>query len=148
MANYINNYPEPIVGSNEFFHNMEVYVESQHHRGRPYIGEYLDETNGAWLMGDRERSRYYNHSTFNDLMITGIIGFRPQADGSIIVNPLVPEGKWDYFCLDNVMYHGKNISVVYDKTGSHYRHGKGLILLVNGKKVAQRDTLGKLEYKL
>ena len=46
------------------------------------------------------------------------------------------------------MYHGKNISVVYDKTGSHYRHGKGLILLVNGKKVAQRDTLGKLEYKL
>ena len=99
-------------------------------------------------MGDRERSRYYNHSTFNDLMITGIIGLRPQADGSIIVNPLVPEGKWDYFCLDNVMYHGKNISVVYDKTGSHYRHGKGLILLVNGKKVAQRDTLGKLEYKL
>ena len=81
-------------------------------------------------------------------MITGIIGLRPQADGSIIVNPLVPEGKWDYFCLDNVMYHGKNISVVYDKTGSHYRHGKGLILLVNGKKVAQRDTLGKLEYKL
>ena len=148
MANYINNYPEPIVGSNEFFHDMEVYVESQHHRGRPYIGEYLDETNGAWLMGDRERSRYYNHSTFNDLMITGIVGLRPQADGSIIVNPLVPEGKWDYFCLDNVMYHGKNISVVYDKTGSHYRHGKGLILLVNGKKVAQRDTLGKLEYKL
>ena len=148
MANYINNYPEPIVGSKEFFHDMEVYVESQHHRGRPYIGEYLDETNGAWLMGDRERSRYYNHSTFNDLMITGIVGLRPQADGSIIVNPLVPEGKWDYFCLDNVMYHGKNISVVYDKTGSHYRHGKGLILLVNGKKVAQRDTLGKLEYKL
>ena len=148
MANYINNYPETIVGSNEFFHDMEVYVESQHHRGRPYIGEYLDETNGAWLMGDRERSRYYNHSTFNDLMITGIVGLRPQADGSIIVNPLVPEEKWDYFCLDNVMYHGKNISVVYDKTGSHYRHGKGLILLVNGKKVAQRDTLGKLEYKL
>ena len=73
---------------------------------------------------------------------------RPQADGSIIVNPLVPEEKWDYFCLDNVMYHGKNISVVYDKTGNHYRHGKGLILLVNGKNVAQRDTLGKLEYKL
>ena len=147
MANYINNYPEPIVGSKEFFHDMEVYVESQHHRGRPYIGEYLDDTNGAWLMGDRERSRYYNHSTFNDLVITGIVGLRPQADGSIIVNPLVPEGKWDYFCLDNVRYHNHNITVVYDKTGTRYHQGKGLSLLVDGKKVAQRDTLGKLEYK-
>lgn len=46
----------------------------QHHRGRPYIGEYLDEVTGYWLKGDQERSRYYNHSTFNDLMITGLIG--------------------------------------------------------------------------
>lgn len=148
MANYINNYPSPVVSDSVFFRQMELYVESQHHRGRPYIGEYLDETNGAWLMGDRERSRYYNHSTFNDLMITGIAGLRPQADNSIVVNPLVPKGKWDYFCLDNVNYHGHVITIIWDKDGQRYHQGKGLMLLVDGRKVAQRDSLGKIEYKL
>ena len=36
------------------------------------IDRYLDEVTGYWLKGDQERSRYYNHSTFNDLMITGL----------------------------------------------------------------------------
>ena len=74
-----------------------------------HIGEYLDEVTGYWLKGDQERSRYYNHSTFNDLMITGLIGLRPRMDNTVEVNPLIPEGKWDYFCLDNVLYHGRNL---------------------------------------
>ena len=147
MINYINNYPQPVVGKETFFKQMKLYVESQHHRGRPYIGEYLDETNGAWLMGDRERSRYYNHSTFNDLVITGIAGIRPQADGSVEINPLVPAGQWPYFCLDNVSYHGHTLTVIYDHDGQRYHQGKRLILLVDGKKVAQRKDLGKLTYR-
>lgn len=126
---------------------MKLYVESQHHRGRPYIGEYLDEKNGAWLMGDRERSRYYNHSTFADLVITGLVGLRPQADGSVVVNPLVPEGTWDYFCLDNVNYRGNVLTILYDKDGQRYHQGKGLHLFVNGKLAAEREDLGKLTYK-
>ena len=115
-----------------FFGEMKKYVESQHHRGRPYIGEYLDETNGAWLMGDRERSRYYNHSTFNDLVITGIVGLQPQADGSIVVNPLLPKDTWDYFCLDGISYHGHILTIIYDKDGQRYHQGKGLTVLVDG----------------
>lgn len=112
-----------------FFDNMQLYVESQYHRGRPYIGEYLDEQTGAWLMGDRERSRYYNHSTFADLVITGIVGLRPQADGKIVVHPLGSMQRWDYFCLDNVRYHGHCLTIIWDKTGQKYHQGKGLIIL-------------------
>lgn len=130
-----------------FFRQMELYVESQHHRGRPYIGEYHDETNGAWLMGDRERSRYYNHSTFNDLMITGIVGLRPQEDGSIVVNPLMPQDKWDYFCLDGVNYRGHILTIIWDKDGQRYYQGSGLTLMVDGKVVANRKDIGKLTYK-
>jgi len=141
LANYLNS-----LGTvpNEFFRQMERYVESQHHRGRPYIGEYLDETNGSWLMGDRERSRYYNHSTFNDLMITGICGLRPQTDGSIVVNPLVPQDKWDYFCLDGVSYRGHCLTIIWDKDGQRYHQGTGLTLMVDGKIVANRKELGEL----
>jgi hypothetical protein len=144
MANFMNNYPQTVLADSVYFRQMELYVESQYHRGRPYIGEYLDEVTGYWLKGDQERSRYYNHSTFNDLVITGLVGLRPRTDNIIEVNPLIPEGKWNWFCLDNVLYHGHNISIVWDKDGSRYHAGKGLRVYVNGKLVGQSDRLQRL----
>lgn len=153
MANYINNYTaRPNMGKVKmdslYFSEMEKYVQSQSHRGKPYIGEYLDETTGYWLKGDQERSRYYNHSTFNDLIITGLVGLRPRVDDVVEVNPLVPQGQWKYFCLDNVRYHNHDITIVWDEDGSHYQAGKGLSIYVDGRLVSRRDTLGKLEAKL
>ena len=149
MANFANNYQSSILHlpfqiDSLYFAELEKYVQSQHMRGKPYIGEYLDETTGYWLKGDQERSRYYNHSTFNDLVISGLIGLRPRSDNRIEVRPLLPKEKWDWFCLDNVLYHGKNVSIVWDKDGSRYHVGKGLRIYVDGKCVGQRDTLGKL----
>lgn len=144
MANFMNNYPQSVLNDSVYFHQMERYVESQHHRGRPYIGEYLDEVTGYWLKGDQERSRYYNHSTFNDLMITGLVGLRPRMDNTVEVNPLIPEGKWDWFCLDNVLYHGRNLTILWDKDGSRYQRGKGLHIYVDGKEVGCADTLTRV----
>ena len=154
LANFINDYP---VGVAEFrnsgtaksldslyFAELEKYVQSQHMRGKPYIGEYLDETTGYWLKGDQERSRYYNHSTFNDLIITGLCGLRPRSDGIVEVNPLLPDGKWEYFCLDNIRYHGHNLTIVYDRDGSRYHMGRGLRVLVDGRLKGERADLGKL----
>jgi hypothetical protein len=144
MANLLNNYKQNIIADTNYFDQLETYVESQYYRGRPYIGEYLDEKTGYWLKGDQERSRYYNHSTFNDLIITGLVGLRPRADDIIEVNPLLPDNKWDWFCLDNVSYHGKIITIVWDKTGVKYKKGKGLGVWVDGKKVASSPRLEKV----
>jgi len=144
MANLLNRYQQQYVTNADYFDQLETYVESQYYRGRPYIGEYLDEKTGYWLKGDEERSRYYNHSTFNDLVITGLAGIRPRMDNSLEVNPLLPEGKWDWFCLDNILYHGKILTIVWDKTGLKYKKGKGLMVFVNGKKVASAPVLQKL----
>ncbi len=148
MANLLNNYKQNYVADSNYFSLLNTYVESQYYRGRPYIGEYLDEKTGYWLKGDEERSRYYNHSTFNDLIITGLVGLRPRADDTIEVHPLLPAGKWDWFCLDNVLYHGKIITIVWDKTGLKYKKGKGLSVWVNGRKVASSTILEKLTGKL
>ena len=144
MANYLNDYSQPVISDSLYFAEMEKYMQSQHMRGKPYIGEYLDEMTGYWLKGDQERSRYYNHSTWNDLMITGICGLRPRQDNTLEVNPLLPDGKWSYFCLDNVLYHGHHISIVWDKDGSRYHAGKGLRVYVDGQLKGQRDSLGKI----
>jgi hypothetical protein len=144
LANLLNNYDQNIITDSVYFFHLERYVESQYYRGRPYIGEYLDEVTGYWLKGDQERSRYYNHSTFNDLIITGLVGLRPRLDDVIEVNPLLPEGKWDYFCLDKVKYKGNMLTIVWDKDGSKYKNGKGLYVLVNGKEVGRTEKLEKL----
>ncbi len=135
--------PAP-VNDSVFFRHMELYVESQYYRGRPYIGEYLDESTGYWLKGDQERSRYYNHSTFNDLVITGIVGLRPRADEVIEVNPLIPGGKWDWFCLDRILYHGKILTIFWDRDGTRYGKGKGFHVLANGVEVAYSEKLEKI----
>lgn len=144
FANLLNNYNQDVVTKEDYFKHMELYVESQYHRGRPYVGEYLDEVTGYWLKGDQERSRYYNHSTFNDLIISGLIGLRPRSDDKIEVNPLVPQDKWDWFCLDNVPYQNHMITVFWDKDGSKYNRGVGLHVLKDGKEVVCSDKLERL----
>ena len=147
MANFMNRSAQSVLTDSIYFHQMERYVESQYHRGRPYIGEYLDEVTGYWLKGDQERSRYYNHSTFNDLIITGLVGLRPRADHTVEVNPLLPDGRWDWFCLDNLLYHGHYLTILWDKYGDRYHRGKGLLVLVDGKIVGQSDTLERIVCK-
>jgi len=148
MANLLNNYDQNSINDSIFFRCMEIYVESQYYRGRPYIGEYLDEKTGYWLKGDQERSRYYNHSTFCDLIITGIVGLRPRADDCIEINPLIPDDEWDWFCLDNIRYHGKNISICWDRYGARYNIGKGFHILVDGKEAFNSDEPERIICKL
>jgi hypothetical protein len=124
---------------------------------RPWIDENLNPFNGDWiartLLKHRrqepdERGKDYNHSTFCDLVITGLIGLRPQMGGQLEVNPLVPEGAWEYFCLDQIRYHGRDITILYDRSGSKYGRGKGLQLIVEGRTVARSASLQRLTGRL
>ena len=96
-------------------------------------------------MGDRERSRYYNHSTFNDLRSRGRCGVGAAAGGAGGVDPLLPAGNWEDFCLDKVRYHGHDVTIVWDKDGSRYHVGVGLTLLVDGRRMASRKDIGELK---
>jgi hypothetical protein len=127
-----------------FFDAFLAYVHSQHADGKPYIGEYLDETTGQWINGKNGRSRYYNHSTFADLLITGVVGLRPRADDTVEIQPLLPDGAWDWFCLDGVKYHGHTLAIIWDRDGKRYGRGTGLIVLADGKKIARGNQLQKL----
>jgi hypothetical protein len=98
--------------------------------------------------GPPDRGKDYNHSTFCDLVITGLVGLRPQADDTVLVNPLIPADKWDYFCLENVPYHGRLLTILWDKTGQRYGKGPGLRVLADNKEIARSETLQKLTGKL
>ena len=148
LANLLRDYQQSVVTSRDYFNAFLTYVHSQHADGKPYIGEYLDEVTGNWINGKGGRSRYYNHSTFADLVITGVVGLCPRADDVVEVDPLLPVGTWDWFCLDGVKYHGHFLTITWDRTGTHYGHGQGLIVLADGHEIAHGTTLSKLTGKL
>jgi hypothetical protein len=148
LANFLRDYKQNVVTTHDYFDTFLTYVHSQHSNGKPYIGEYLDEVTGEWINGKGGRSRYYNHSTFADLVITGVVGLCPRADNVVEVYPLVPEGTWDWFCLDGVEYHGHSLTIIWDKNGTHYGRGKGLSVLADGTQIAHGDKLSKLTGKL
>ena len=56
----------------------------------------------------------------------------------------MPTGAWDWFCLDNVLYHNRIITILWDKTGDKYGKGKGLRVFADGKEIAHSDTLERV----
>ena len=142
MANLLTNYKNHgEMNAGVFYSELHKYAASHQKNGKPYLGEYQDEKNGEWLKGDNPRSSFYNHSTFCDLVINDLIGLKPRADNAIGFYPLIPEGKWNWFLLDQVSYHGKMLTILWDKTGAKYKKGKGLHIYADGKEVYLANNL-------
>ncbi len=138
---------QPYVSKADFLNQMLIYAHSHQQNGLRYIGEYHDESTGRWLISGpkAERSRYYNHSTFADLIIRGLVGVVPRADGVVEINPLVTGDAWRWFCLDRVPYHGGHLSIQWDRDGTRYHRGSGLQIFVNDKLVHKSEQLQRVE---
>lgn len=76
------------------------------------------------------------------------MGVSPQLDGTVVVDPLIPDGYWDYFCLANIYCKGNFISVIYDKTGDRYGLGKGFMIYVNDQCVLHSSHVKKHSLKI
>lgn len=88
------------------------------------------------------RSPHYFHSGFVDLVLSGLVGIRPRDDGFLEVNPLA-DGSVAWFRVDNVLYHGHDVSVQWDVDGSHFGT-TGLIVEVDGVETNSSTSLTRL----
>lgn len=150
------------MSSTDYFQLLNTYTQSQHIRtpdGRviPWIDEDLSADTGEWLARDilsssneppPNRGRYYNHSGYADLIFSGLIGVRPSARDELVIHPLLPSGKWEYFALDGLPYHGHLLTVFYDRTGERYHRGAGLTVLCDGRPLAHGDSLSPIRVAL
>ncbi|OAA34788.1 Concanavalin A-like lectin/glucanase, subgroup [Metarhizium rileyi] len=144
VENVLNDYPsQNYITVSDYFRLLQQYASMQFKDGKPYVAEAHDPDTDGWMYDGHNHSEDYNHSTFVDNIIAGLIGLRARPDDSLVVNPLAPSS-WDYFCLENVAYHGHSITVLWDSTGSHYGRGKGLRVYVNDELAGSRDTLGSV----
>jgi len=159
MANLLNDYHQSSVSKADYLKTLNIYADSQFLKqddGKvtPWIDEDLNPDTGDWIArtiqkdsghwNPVERGKDYNHSTFCDLVITGLVGLRPRADNTLDINPLLPPGTWQWFCLDGVRYHDHTLAIVWDSTGTHYNKGTGLTVYCDGKRLAHRAGLGQI----
>ncbi len=160
LARLLHERESAAVGRRAYFETLSCYTRSHYlreeNRTIPWIDENLDPFTGEWLARSilqnwekagirsdaliRERGKDYSHSTYADLIITGLCGIDPDLSGEIRAAPLLPPECWDYFLLDGLRIRGHELALQFDRDGSRYRRGTGLALYLDGEEVARTPS--------
>ena len=156
MANLINNYDQQVIKKEDYFKILENYTYSHYKPKislskikpagtRPRLGQDYDDITGDWVQA---HPNFYFHSGYIDLIISGLMGVHAQNDNVLEINPLIPENKWEYFCIDGIHFRGHYITILYDKDGSRYNSGKGFKEIIDGIKKIALDDIKKVQIDL
>jgi hypothetical protein len=142
LANLLQDYPaQSFVTKQTYDALLSQFATIQHKNGAPYIAEAADGDTGAWVYDASDFSEHYNHSSFVDLVLTGLFGIKPQASDSVQLKPLVPDG-WSYFAVQDLPYHGHLLTIIWDQDGTHYNAGSGLQVCQDGTRIYESAALG------
>ena len=120
VANLLQVAGQAAVTNDAYVHELRRYAQLHLNKaGEPDLQEDYNPETGEPIVG-LVRSHHYNHSTFNDLVLNGLIGIRPRLDDVLEIHPLLPnEGGHEppirYFALDHLLYHGHDLTIVYDE---------------------------------
>jgi hypothetical protein len=147
MANVLNNYHQDVITKEDYLHALRLFTQ-QHYlaNGKINLVENYDPNLGGPIV-HFYWSNHYLHSSYNNLVISGICGVRPSEGETLTLNPLVNESI-AYFFLDNIRYHGHDVSVLYDRDGTYYNRGKGIKVFVDGEERPFVIKNGKYEVNI
>ena len=144
LANLLQDYPAQTYVTKQTYDTLlSQFATLQHRNGAPYVAEAADGDTGEWIYDASDFSEHYNHSSFVDLVLTGLLGIKPQANDSVQLKPLVSDD-WSYFAVQDVPYHGHLLTIIWDKAGTHYNSGSGLQVCQDGTPIYQSPALGNV----
>jgi hypothetical protein len=140
LANLLDDYHQADIGAADYLRLLRQYTR-QHlaSGGQADIQEDYNPDTGKPIVG-LARSHHYEHSTYVDLILNGLIGIRPRSDETLEIAPLFSSQQPDegrpirYFALQNLAYHGHDIGIFFDADGNRYAAGRGLSVFVDGKR--------------
>ena len=148
LATVLQRRTQDVVTREDYLKLLGIYARTHRKNGRPYLAEACHPDTGSFAGHDAyNHSEHYFHSGYTDLVITGLMGVVPRNDDVLEVRPLLPDD-WEYCALDHLSYRGRQVAVVWDRTGSRYGLGRGLHLVADGKVIATAPKVGPLQGKL
>ena len=137
-------------GAEEYYALLRQYALSHRLRDasgryRPWIDENMDPVTGEWIArselkadhwkperGGYERGKDYNHSTFCDLVLGGLLGIGTDEAGQLSAQPMIPRS-WSFFRVSRIPHGGKLYTVAFDRDGTHDGCGAGLRIVQEEK---------------
>ena len=125
-ANYLTNY-KPYIDDNDrnLLYNLINQLVVLHGNPRD-IQEYYLPSVGPTFGGATD----YFHSTFPDMIIEDLIGFKSSHQNQFTINCLLPEAQWDFFYLGNIRYHGHDIDIIWKKDWNTSQPGNQSALVI------------------
>lgn len=150
VIEYLHTAEQPTITPDEFMSLLLTYAYSHRDEdGTPWIDENMHPDTGIWLARSilrrdvnynlKDRGRHYNHSTFIDLVMTGICGIRPGEDDTLRIHPLGTS--LDAFSVSDVHYHGHTIDIDWNKTS-------GLRVTVDGAREFRCDPAANVQIEI
>ncbi|MEJ3744902.1 Ig-like domain-containing protein [Actinomycetes bacterium KLBMP 9797] len=80
----------------------------------------------------------------NYIFVEDMAGIQPRSDDKIELWPIT--FGYDHFMVNNLRYHGQDVTIVWDPDGTRYGLGAGYSLFLNGAKKVSTDKLGKFTF--
>ncbi|KAM0216903.1 hypothetical protein ACHAQD_007622 [Fusarium lateritium] len=150
LGNVLDHYPTSAktVSVKNYISLLKQYAAQHHNKDYDTLDleENYNPDTGYPIVG-LGRSHHYFHSGYIDLIMSGLVGVRPRQDDVLEVNPLVDTEDILYFRAENILYHGRNVTIQWDATGDKY--GKsGLSIQIDGQEAGSSEKLERLEIKL
>lgn len=139
-ANYLRNYKkEATEEDKELLYSLMDKLVVMHGEEKN-IGEFYIPSTGETFGGVKD----YFHSTFPDMLISDLLGFKCSHKNEFSLEPLLPQDEWEYFYLWNINYHDHLIDIVWKKDWDKKESGdqSKLCIWVDGKLVSKTNKLG------
>ncbi|NDO91037.1 hypothetical protein GYH36_16490 [Cellulosimicrobium cellulans] len=110
----------------------------------PNQAEYYSNWNPSTRTFNRNNPNHVMLGNMNYIYVEDMGGIQPRSDDKIELWPI--DLGYEHFMVNNLRYHGHDVTIVWDEDGSHYGLGAGYSLFVDGERKAAADALGRFVY--
>ena len=110
----------------------------------PNQAEYYSNWNATTKTYNRNNPNHIMLGNMNYIYIEDMGGIQPRSDDVVELWPI--DLGYDHFMVNNLRYHGKDVTIVWDPDGTQYGLGAGYSLFIDGERQVSTDELGHFTY--
>jgi hypothetical protein len=156
LLQVLKHYHQNIIRPDHFMELMARYTALMYPGVNPYDSLWRPNAHEYYSKWEPHQVKKYPkpsdishdfHSMYCALIVEGVVGLTPRSDGKIELQPAALQ--WEHFVLDRLRYHGKDLTIVWERPGGQARYRgypEGFSLYIDGQRAFTRDRLSHVIY--